>query len=158
MFGMRQSAPLDRFRIVCTGLLIERGHVLLVQEAKAIAKGLYNLPAGKLEPHETIQSGVKREVWEETGLRVRLVKLIGIYERVIGKQGNHLVNFVFLVKRVSGRLRPSAEHPDVRFFSLQEIPRLQRRGLLRTLPIRAAIADWRRGQSTSTRFVKQLLP
>lgn len=148
--------PRDRFRVVCTGLLVERGRILFVRETKQIARGLYNLPAGRLEPNETVHDGVRREVREETGLHVRLIRLIGVYERVRSRQGQHLINFVFLVKRTSGKIRPSKEHPEVRFFSLAEIADLKRQGLLRTPTILAALRDWQKGQAAPTTFLKPI--
>lgn len=43
-----------------------------MQEAQPDAKGLWHVPAGKLEPDETPEEAVKREVFEETGLEVEM--------------------------------------------------------------------------------------
>jgi ADP-ribose pyrophosphatase YjhB (NUDIX family) len=96
-------------------------------------------------------------VYEETGLRVKLKKLVGMYERVKARQGHHLVNFVFLVSRKGGgRIRTSDEHPDVRFVPVKEVEQMGRRGLLRSSTILAALRDWRRGQGVPIETLKVL--
>ncbi|KAH9500227.1 8-oxo-dGDP phosphatase nudt18 [Bulinus truncatus] len=64
--------------ICMTVLFNEQGQVLLIQEAKKGCRGQWYLPAGRLEPGETILAGAKREVLEEAGLDCELTTLIGV--------------------------------------------------------------------------------
>jgi 8-oxo-dGTP diphosphatase len=50
--------------------LIRGDEVLLIQRARAPYRGLWTLPGGRLDPGETAEQAVVREVGEETGLRV----------------------------------------------------------------------------------------
>ncbi len=52
------------------------GAVLLVRRAD---DGEWGLPAGAIDPGECPAQAVVREVWEETGLRVRPVRVIGVF-------------------------------------------------------------------------------
>lgn len=52
------------------------GRVLLVQRAD---DGLWGLPAGAVDPGECPAQAIVREVWEETGLRVRPERIIGVF-------------------------------------------------------------------------------
>ena len=52
--------------------------VLLIQEAKMSCRGLWYLPAGRVEPGETLQEGVKREVEEEAGHQFEPTTLVTI--------------------------------------------------------------------------------
>jgi 8-oxo-dGTP pyrophosphatase MutT (NUDIX family) len=54
----------------------ERGQVLLQQRAD---NGQWSPPAGAVDPHESPADAVVREVWEETGLLVEPVRLVGVY-------------------------------------------------------------------------------
>ncbi|MBD3267434.1 NUDIX domain-containing protein, partial [bacterium] len=44
--------------------------ILLIRRAKEPAKGTYDLPGGFIDFHETIESGLRREIREEVGLEV----------------------------------------------------------------------------------------
>ncbi|XP_014285989.1 8-oxo-dGDP phosphatase NUDT18 [Halyomorpha halys] len=57
-------------------LFNNEGDVLLMQEAKRSCAGQWYLPAGRMEPGETIEEAVKREVLEETGLYMKPTTLI----------------------------------------------------------------------------------
>jgi len=54
----------------------ERDRVLLVQQA---TDGVWSAPGGSVDPEETPADAVVREVWEETGLYVAPVRLLGVY-------------------------------------------------------------------------------
>lgn len=53
-----------------------RERILLTQRAD---NGQWCLPSGGMEPGESIAEACAREVWEEIGLTVRIIRLIGVY-------------------------------------------------------------------------------
>lgn len=62
---------------VVLGVLInQKNEVLMMQEAKESCAGQWYLPAGRMEPGETIEDAVKREVLEETGLHMKPTTLL----------------------------------------------------------------------------------
>ena len=63
-------------------LIFQRGKILLIERGKQPLKGYWSLPGGALEIGETLEQGVIREVREETGLIVKPVKAIEIFERI----------------------------------------------------------------------------
>ncbi len=65
--------------IPCVGAVIAdaSGRLVLVQRAHAPHAGLWSLPGGRVEPGETHEQAVVREVAEETGLQVRVLRRIG---------------------------------------------------------------------------------
>lgn len=69
--------------IPCIGAIVfdEQGRLLLVKRANPPAQGKWSLPGGRREPGETSESGVVREVREETGLAVTVVREVGTIER-----------------------------------------------------------------------------
>lgn len=80
------------FYIVSCTIFDESGeNVLLVQEAKLSCRGKYYLPAGKMEPDETIVQAVQREVKEEAGVGVEVISLVSIQE-----QGARWLRFNFI--------------------------------------------------------------
>ena len=56
--------------------------MLLAQRGKAPALGLYSLPGGRIEPGETMQAGVLRELMEEVGLVADLVGFVDHVEHI----------------------------------------------------------------------------
>ena len=55
----------------------ERGRMLLIRRGHAPSRGLWSVPGGRVEPEETEEAAVVREVAEETGLAVAAGALLG---------------------------------------------------------------------------------
>jgi len=69
--------------IPCVGAIITdaAGRLLLIKRGHEPGKGLWSIPGGRVEPGETDEQAVIREVREETGLAVRAGRLIGAVRR-----------------------------------------------------------------------------
>ncbi|NXD72312.1 NUD18 phosphatase, partial [Eolophus roseicapillus] len=78
--------------------------VLLVQEAKPECHGKWYLPAGRMEPGESIVAAMRREVKEETGLECEPITLLALEER-----GPAWIRFAFLARPTGGTLKTLAE-------------------------------------------------
>lgn len=79
----------------------------------------WNLPGGVLEDGEAPWQGVIREVKEETGLDVEVVKLIGIYP----KQDKNEIVFSFECKVIGGEITLNEEAKDIQYFSYDTLPK-----------------------------------
>jgi 8-oxo-dGTP diphosphatase len=60
-----------------------RGPILLVERGGQPLKGYWSLPGGLVEAGETLEAAVRREIREETGLRIQPVRLFEIFERIM---------------------------------------------------------------------------
>ena len=80
---------------------------------------LWNLPGGGLENSETPWQGVVREVKEETGLDVKVNKLLCVYS----KPEKNTVGFDFECEIIGGKLTLNEEAKEIKYFSLSEIPK-----------------------------------
>jgi ADP-ribose pyrophosphatase YjhB (NUDIX family) len=69
-------------------VVIDEERVLLVRRATEPARGEWTIPGGLLEVGETLAEGVARELFEETGLTVRVVDLIEALERIFFDQAH----------------------------------------------------------------------
>ncbi|TFV66332.1 UNVERIFIED_ORG: NUDIX domain-containing protein [Bacillus sp. AZ43] len=65
--------------VPCVGgvVLDAAGRLLLIRRGQAPSAGLWSVPGGRVEPGETVERAVEREVLEETGLRVRAGGVVG---------------------------------------------------------------------------------
>ncbi len=80
---------------------------------------LWNLPGGGLEEGESPWGGVIREVKEETGLKVEIAKLLGVYSKVDKDE----IVFSFLCNVIGGSLSTSNEADQVEYFEFSKIPK-----------------------------------
>jgi len=113
----------------CSGVVFdgERRKILLTRRAD---NGRWCLPGGHVEPGETVAEACIREMREETGLEVRIVRLIGVYSSPnfaldYGERGRfQVVGLNFEVEPIGGELGLSNETTAVGYFSADEIARL----------------------------------
>lgn len=121
---------------VAAAVIVERdGGILLTRRAHDPGRGRWGLPAGYMEWDEPVEGAAAREVLEETGLIVRLERLVGVYS--FPDRGVVLV--VYAGQIVGGELCASEESEAVAFFAPDELPDLA------FAENAAIIADWRAG-------------
>ncbi|WP_270343043.1 MULTISPECIES: NUDIX hydrolase [Bacillus] len=59
------------------GICIENNNILVIDKIKGPYRNRYDLPGGSLEDGESLLAGLHREIKEETGIKVKVVKQIG---------------------------------------------------------------------------------
>lgn len=81
---------------------------------------IWVFPGGGIEKDEAPEKAVLREVWEETGLRVCLVRKIAFYTPL-----NKLAEptHLFECREVDGALRTGCETQDLAYFDLENLPK-----------------------------------
>jgi 8-oxo-dGTP pyrophosphatase MutT (NUDIX family) len=78
------------------GVVFDRdGRVAVVRQWSRSGRLRWTLPKGKLDRGESAEAAALREVYEETGVRARIVEYLGLYE---GKR-SHVHFFVMVVVR-----------------------------------------------------------
>lgn len=102
-----------------------QGHVVLVRHSEI---GSWVTPGGAIEPVETPADAAVREMWEETGLDVRLTRLAGVYggpDFVVQYQNGDEISYavtVFEAEILAGEARPDGDEIlEVRFFPKSEL-------------------------------------
>lgn len=121
------------------GVLVERdGLLLLVRRARPPFKGYWDIPGGFLEEDESPRHGAVREAREETGLRIAVGGLVGVYHDKNG--ADYTVNLYYRARVLGGREKAGDDADDLRWFAPREIPtRIAFPG-----HTRAVMRDWRR--------------
>ena len=116
-------------RLGCSAAIFdEQGRIFLTRRAD---NGQWCLPGGGMEAGESVAEACEREVWEETGLRVRVLRLIGVYsypdQLVVYPDGNkaHIVALHFETETLSGAPALSNETTDFGYFTPEEIETLE---------------------------------
>ncbi len=113
-------------------VLDDERRVLLVRQHHD-GRNIWMVPGGGIEPGENSRDAGAREVEEETGLQVKVGKLVWHVEEVSEERGHRFVNF-FLAERIGGKLKLGAdpefdrEHQvlrEVRFVSREEMEHLE---------------------------------
>jgi 8-oxo-dGTP pyrophosphatase MutT (NUDIX family) len=107
-------------------ILNDQGHLLLQLRRD---NRHWAMPGGRQDVGESIAQTCIREVWEETGLHVRIKRLIGVYSDpagfMIARYGDEVVqmgNLCFECEIVGGQLTCSPESLDIGFFPLDALP------------------------------------
>ena len=118
-----------RIRLGCSATIFDgsREKVLLTKRAD---NGLWCLPGGGVDPGESVEETIIREVQEETGLTVRVLRLIGVYSDpnwlvVYNERDSvQIVALNFEVVITAGQPGLSDETSDWGYYSLEEISQL----------------------------------
>lgn len=116
--------------VVVSSAIIQKQKVFLfVKETKSSAAGKWGLPGGKVEENESISDCVRREVLEETGYTVSTDKLLGIVNKPKTHEGNTVIKFFFECQ-IHDTKPSDAEH-ECKYLSINDVRRLQAKGLIR---------------------------
>ena len=124
LYGERISSQ-GKIRLGCSAAIFdEQGRIFLTRRAD---NGQWCLPGGGMESGESVSEACEREVWEETGLRVRVKRLVGVYSHsdqlVVYPDGNkaHIVALHFEAEIIDGTPSLSNETTDFGYFTREEI-------------------------------------
>lgn len=104
------------------------GRLLLIRRGREPGRGLWSLPGGRVEPGETDAEALTRELFEETGLTVRVGSLVGRVERPAPAGVFEIFDYAGVV--VGGSLRAGDDADDAGWVGLAEFEALAERGEL----------------------------
>ena len=110
-------------KVACLALLVESGRVLLVQRTMLPFIGQWSLPAGFVNAFELPEDAVVREVLEETGLEVQVIRLATVLSGREHPRGADVL-LVYQVERVGGDLHAGDDAGDAAWFDLKALPTL----------------------------------
>ncbi len=132
---MKSAAPVDDRRypkrpMVGVGALIfRRDRILMAQRGKEPLKNWWSLPGGALELGELLADGVRREVREETGLEIRPLGVLEIFERIMrdanGMPEYHYVLIDYICRATGGELRAGDDVCAVEWMRLRDLADIQ---------------------------------
>lgn len=129
--NMKEKWP----RVGCAAVVVgTHGGILLGKRGKEPNKFMWVFPGGGVEFGESMEQTLKREILEETGLRIFIGKLIYVYE-IINPPNEHRILIFWWAYRIGGALRPSSDLLDASFFSVNNVWQLAKENKLSRITI-----------------------
>lgn len=150
--------------LVAGCLIVKNRKILLVKEGM-VERGKWNQPAGWVDKNESLIKAAQREAEEETGLKVKIKHLLGVYSFI--KKGQilwpgdkpidvHAVKFIFLAKVIGGKIKfDNKEIIDAKFFKPEEIFKLRKKDL-RDYDIIDEVKDYLAGKKYPINIIKHI--
>lgn len=106
---------------VAVGVVAQRqGRILLVRRNLEPHRGEWSFPSGYVDAGEALEAAAIREAKEETGLDVRITRLLGAYST----PGERVIFIAYAGRVTRGRVLVGAECQDVRYFFPDALPPL----------------------------------
>ena len=110
---------------IVSGCLIKRNNkILMVKEAKKSCYGKYNFPAGHVDENELITDAAIREVYEETGCKVKLTGVLPVVHEFNKNENAIMVRFVAKIEEENIKFNKS-EILDVKWIDIEDIKNMK---------------------------------
>lgn len=112
--------------IPCVGAVVfdAQGRLLMIQRGHDPGAGLWSIPGGRVEPGETDEQALVRELLEETNLQVKVDRFVGRVRRE-GLGGAVIDIRDYAATVTGGTLRPGDDAADARWVAAAELARLE---------------------------------
>ncbi len=112
-------------RLMADAIVLHEDKLVLVRRRKEPFRGMYGIPGGFVELRETPEEAAIRETFEETSLRVRVERLLGVYGDPKRDPRGHLVSVVYVVRSYEGEPRAGDDVDDIRLIPpFDDMPKL----------------------------------
>lgn len=117
---------MSRSVIPCVGAVVfdAQGRLLMIQRGHDPGAGLWSIPGGRIEPGETDEQAVVRELLEETNLQVMVGTLVGSVRRE-GPGGTVIDIRDYTATVAAGTLRAGDDAADARWVTAAELALLE---------------------------------
>lgn len=118
---------IDYIGVGCGALIInDKNETLLLKRTSKTRNqaGLWSKPGGAVEFGEKIEDAVKREVREEIGVDIELIKSLGFTNHYMNEEKQHWLSLNYLAKITNGEpknLEPE-KHEEMKWFRLDDLP------------------------------------
>ncbi len=116
---MKHNTP----SLTVDAVILFKNKLVLVKRKYPPYEGHFALPGGFVEIGESTEKAASREAFEETGLSVEILKLIGVYSDPERDPRRHTVSVCYLAKG-DGDLKSGSDADAVELFELDSIPEL----------------------------------
>ena len=104
-------------------IIVKNGKILILKRTKEedYFKEMWDIPGGRINFGEMPEKALKREVKEETGLEIEVVKPVRVWSFFKNKEKTQVVGITMLCKYKSGEVKLSEEHRKFKWINPKEI-------------------------------------
>jgi 8-oxo-dGTP diphosphatase len=110
--------------ITVDAVILKENKIVLIKRRNAPFKEYYALPGGFVDYGEKVEDAVIREVKEETGLKTKIEKLVGVYSAPDRDPRGHTITIVYKLNITGGELRSGDDAKEIGLFALNKLPKL----------------------------------
>ncbi len=107
-----------------SAIISKNGKILLGKRSVEPYKNLWDVPGGFLEYGELPEAGLKREIKEEVGVKIKIKKIVGIFMDTYGKNGDWTMNIYYECEIIAGTPRPDDDVSELKWFDKNKLPPL----------------------------------
>ncbi|MTI65402.1 MAG: NUDIX domain-containing protein [Firmicutes bacterium] len=110
------------FRILTKALVIKDNRLLFLKRSdeSKFAKGLWDIPGGKLEFGETLEDSLSREIFEETKIETDVKENLAVSTGINLKDKKQYVSIIYTAEYISGSIKLDLEHSDYKWLTIEE--------------------------------------
>ncbi|NIO19715.1 MAG: NUDIX domain-containing protein [Candidatus Aenigmarchaeota archaeon] len=115
------------FLVVAQKAVIREGDKYLIMRRSTkthVYPGYWDFPGGRLEIGEDVLKALEREVLEETGFKIRVIKPIFTFHEIVNERPVFFI--VYQCEKISGEFRLSEEHTEHKWATKEEILKLEK--------------------------------
>lgn len=110
--------------VTCDGIVFKDGKIVLIRRKNEPFKGSHALPGGFVDYGERLEDCVVREVLEETGLKTKVVGLVGVYSAPGRDPRGHFVTAVYELRQTGGALKAGDDASSAAWVPVDEVPEM----------------------------------
>ena len=111
-------------RVGVGAVVLDGERVLLARRGRAPGQNKWSIPGGLVHLGERLEDALVREIEEESGLRVRILGLCGVIDRVVREEDAvryHYVIIDYAAEPVGGQLQAGSDAAEVRWVNVDDL-------------------------------------
>ena len=104
----------EKYPKIAVDIIVDNGDsgIVIVKRKNDPFKGKWALPGGFINTGETVEQAAERELREETGLKIELEGLLGVYSNPERDPRGHVISIVMYGKEKGGKLKTKTDETD----------------------------------------------
>ena len=118
----------QRSIVTAVGCVFRGDRMLLIKRGQEPSKGQWSVPGGAIELGEKIYDAVRREVREECGIEIEVVRVVNVADSIVPDEAGlvrfHYVPVYVLARYVSGEAQADTDALDVLWVVREELDTL----------------------------------